>query len=349
MDKQIILDNYQQLSEYFIRQKLQYIFVVCGASFRALPLHRYLESQPLQMTLFCGFHPNPTYESVLDGVQKFQSGHYDLIAGIGGGSAIDTAKCIRLFSNSAVPLLAVPTTAGSGSEATRYAVIYRQGRKQSVTEERCIPDVVLLDPSGLKSLPSYHRKAAMLDALCHGIESFWSVHSTQESMVLSESAIRHILVSKDGYLKNQDTGNAGMLRAAHTAGEAINITQTTAGHALSYGLTSRYGIAHGHAVALCVAELWPYLLEHMNQCIDPRGSEHLSCVLRHLDYITNSCFADILTDLQLNRPILQEGDLKYLMSHVNPERLKNNPVLLDEDAIRTLYCRMLLPVGGKKI
>lgn len=109
-----------------------------------------------------------------------------------------------------------------------------------------------LTPGALKTLPAYQRKSTMLDALCHAVESFWSVHATAESKAYSRDALKMIRRYAEDYLANCDEGNAGMLLAANTAGKAINLTQTTAGHAMCYKLTSLYGLAHGHAAALCV-------------------------------------------------------------------------------------------------
>lgn len=108
-----------------------------------------------------------------------------------------------------------------------------------------------MDASVLKTLPDYQKKATMCDALCHAIESFWSVNSTDKSKEYSMAAIQNVMKHMDGYLANTDEGNAGMLLAANTAGKAINITQTTAGHAMCYKLTSMFSSAHGHAAILC--------------------------------------------------------------------------------------------------
>ena len=86
-------------------------------------------------------------------------------------------------------LFAVPTTAGTGSEATQFAVIYYRGEKQSVSHKSIIPDTVLFDPSSLKTLSLYQRKVGMMDALSHSIESCWSINSTNESKEYSRIAI----------------------------------------------------------------------------------------------------------------------------------------------------------------
>ena len=89
--------------------------------------------------------------------------------------------------------MAMPTTAGTGSEATKYAVIYYNGEKQSINDESIIPSTVLFDSSILDSLPSYQKKATVLDAFSHSIESMWSINSTKESKEYSKEALTLII------------------------------------------------------------------------------------------------------------------------------------------------------------
>lgn len=309
------------------------VFLVCGSSAHRLMVGKHLEKLKgqgkVQIVRFSDFSPNPDQEDILKGAALFQAAGCGLIAAIGGGSAIDTAKCIR--RGAGVPLLAVPTTAGSGSEATHFAVAYRQGVKESV--DCGLPDAVLLDPSALDTLPLYQRKATMLDALCHGIESLWSLRATQESRGYSRQAIGQIMKHYEGYLQNTLEGNAGMLQAAHLAGKAINIAQTTAGHAMCYQLTKRYGLAHGHAAALCVAKLWPWLLDRQADLPEELASAMGCATLRE----SAEQFRAILDGLDLETPACTETELDLLTASVNLERLKNLPVSLGEKDIKTLY------------
>lgn len=84
-----------------------------------------------------------------------------------------------------------------------------------------------------------------------------------------------IIRNYDGYLAGATDRNEEILKAANLAGQAINITQTTAAHAMSYKITSLFGIPHGHAVALCLPAVWRYMNNHMDHCIDPRGANYL--------------------------------------------------------------------------
>ena len=292
--KQLILDNDQlpcQIEEILRKHMVHNIFFVCTRSFRKQLLYSQLQKlfADYRVIEFSDFSPNPQYESIEAGVNLFRSENCDFVIAAGGGSALDVAKCIKLFSNTSshcsymeqeivendIPLLCIPTTAGAGSEATRFAVIYFHGTKYSVSHDSCIPQYVILEPLVLETLPVYHKKATMLDALCHAIESCWSVHSNDESDKFSRQAIELIMRNKDLYLTNDPDGNKAILEAANIAGRAINITQTTAGHAMAYKLTSLYGIAHGHAVALCVNVLWQYMVEHPDRCIDQRRRNYI--------------------------------------------------------------------------
>lgn len=356
-------NGYRQLDAWLHETQARRLLVVCDAALPYLAVNDYFDALESRLGItverFSGFEPNPQYASVEAGVEKFRAARCDAIAAVGGGSAIDVAKCIKLYAGmdpgvcylaqkpvpNGIPLLAMPTTAGTGSEATRFAVVYYKGEKQSVADDSILPGTVLLDPTALKTLPPYQRKATMLDALCHAIESFWSVHSTRESRALSAQALRLILENREGYLANNDAANAAMQRAAYTAGQAINITQTTAGHAMCYKLTSLYGIAHGHAAALCVAELWPYMLAHLEDCIDPRGEGYLQGVFEELARSFGCTraeqaaqrFVDLVRGLALPGLTAKMEDIDTLTATVNPVRLKNNPVRLDTAAIRQLY------------
>lgn len=357
-------NGYAGLDEYICDNHFQRIFLVCGKSIDKLQIGKYFEGMEKRLEVkvvkFSNFTPNPQYESVVEGIKSFNQAKCDAIFAVGGGSAIDVAKCIKLFANmdpahnylnqdiivNRIPLFAMPTTAGTGSEATRFAVIYYKGEKQSVTHESCIPSAVLFDPAVLLFLPDYQKKATMLDALCHAVEAYWSVNSTDESKMFSKSAIELILSNAFPYLQNDLQASENMLRASYLAGRAINITQTTAGHAMCYKLTSIYGLAHGHAAGWCVYYLWPFMLEHTEECIDPRGREYLEEMFKELSQIMGGksitdgyqVYQNFFDEMHLERPVSKnENEFDLLKKSVNPDRLKNNPVKLTEESIDKLY------------
>lgn len=348
------------LSEREIRK----IMIVCDQACKKLNIAREIADSDLPQVWFSDFAPNPDYHSVKKGIRLFQNEKCDAVLAIGGGSAMDVAKCIKLYAavrddvnfleqfplENQIPVIAIPTTAGTGSEATRFAVIYYEGTKQSITHESVIPEYVFLNPELLKSLPDYQKKATSMDALCHAIESFWSINSTPKSREYSKEAIVKIQRSLDDYLEGSDAAAEEMLMAANIAGKAINITQTTAGHAMCYKLTSLFGVSHGHAAAVCVSELWPYMLEHVENCADPRGITYLKQMFHELGAIFGcstpedaaASFKSLLKKLALDTPKeVSDQQLALLVSSVNPIRLKNNPVGLTTEVLKQLYKNIL--------
>ncbi len=308
---------------------------------------------------FSDFTPNPLYEQVCKGVYLFNREQCELIVAVGGGSTIDVAKCIKLYckmdgnvnylkqemSDSGIPLIAVPTTAGTGSESTRHAVIYYEGAKQSISHTSIVPNYAVLEPSVLKTLPVYQKKCTMLDAFCQAIESWWSVNSTEESTGYSKRAIAEIKENWEDYIfNNTDSAAEKIMEAANYAGRAINITATTAAHAMSYKITSMYELPHGHAVAVCMTEVWAYVQEHTNDCIDSRGCDYLRETLNQIsEMISLDQFQAMLIEMDMKYPetIDKDAELEILTQSVNLIRLKNNPVALSTDVLKEMYRRIV--------
>jgi len=365
---QTLLTSYWQLDQYWETVGVKRLFLVCGASIKKIPIGTYFATLPqrlgIEVIRFSDFQPNPKYESVVTAVQAFRESRCDMIVAAGGGSAMDVGKSTKLWCCSNlnpndlpqtvvpndVKFLAIPTTAGSGSEATRFVVIYKGGKKQSISSEDCIPSAVFFDSDSLAFLPQYHKKSAMLDALCHGIESFWSVNSTEKSKAYSSKAIRLIMNIQARYLRDSECSEDA-LKAAYLAGKAINITQTTAGHAMCYQLTSLYGISHGHSAALCISSLWPYMLSHTEDCVDLRGSVYLETVFQEIAEAMGCAtaseaavrFQSLVNGMGLETRPVAERDLDWLVASVAPERLRNHPIRIDNAAIRKLYRALTYP------
>ena len=353
---------YKVVADILSKHNACKVMIVCDQAYGFLPFKGFLDCLSVSIAKFSDFGSNPLYESVVKGVQLFKQENCDLIIAVGGGSAIDVAKCIKLYSqlpqdvnfleqqleDTKVPLIAIPTTAGTGSESTHYAVIYYEGEKQSITHDSILPDYVVLEPSVLASLPLFQKKCTMLDALCQGIESWWSVNSTDESKEYSQKAVQLIVENWEKYIFDNDfEAAAKIMCAANYAGRAINITQTTAAHAMSYKITSLYRLPHGYAVALCLPRLWRFMADNADKVVDGRGKGYLSIIFKDTAR-SMGCngideaikyFEQMMGKLELPVIVSQQNadDLKVLVSSVNPVRLRNNPVLLTEDDFEILY------------
>ena len=349
------------LLEILESESVQRPFFVVGKAFRSLDIANEIKAHYPAAKFFENFTANPIYESVVLGINDFREKECDFIIAIGGGSTIDVAKCIKAFAfmddtdcclnqtitDNSIKILAVPTTAGTGSEATHFAVIYYNGEKKSVSHKSLLPEYVILCEKGLESLPVYQRKTTMLDILCHSIESLWSVNSTEVSGKFASDAIELFVGFYKSYLGNETIGSRKMLYAANYAVKAINITKTTAPHAMSYKMTSLYGISHGHSVALCLPRVWEYMTNNLDKCVDARGAEFLNASFQYIsrllncDNVTNAInWIDnlIFKELELEPPKLSsEEELLSLVRSVNTERLANNPIILDDLALAEIY------------
>ena len=331
MSEQKIFYDAENLRGYIKALAPKNIFLVHGKTFNRLSIAEMFNA--FNATHFTDFKPNPLIESVAAGVEVFKKNNCDIIIAAGGGSAIDVAKCVKLQAAQDAPLIVMPTTAGTGSEATRFAVVYKNGEKQSVTDICMIPDAIYFDAEPLKILPPYQRKATLLDAFSHAAESYWSVKATEASRAFAKESLRIIVALQEKYFdgRTTDAENISLMYAAYLAGKAINISETTAGHAMSYKLTSLFGISHGHAAALCNAGLWQVM--------------KTSDAVKDLTAIIGEkTFSKILTDGALIYPLECkdfDSTLELLTRSVNPVRLKNFPVTLSEDTIRKIYSAIL--------
>ena len=313
---------------------------------------------------FTDFKANPIYEDVLKAIKIFKDNNCDSIISIGGGSAIDTAKAIKMF----LPLdetkpylgqehvfinlkhIAIPTTAGTGSESTRYAVIYYNGIKQSLTNDSIIPDYIILDGIFLKTLPKNQKVATVFDALCQAIESLWSVNSSEISNVYAKMAISIILADMDEYINDSKYCDE-ILLAANLAGQAINITQTTAAHALSYKITSEFNIPHGKAVGMCMLPVWTKLVENLDNNHHPLGKDYLEEVFIFMSNAFEvETFEEMLLkfkDLSAKYNVYETincdlNTFERIYKSVNLERLKNFPLSLNEKDIIDIYKEFII-------
>lgn len=332
--------------------------LVCGSSFQRLPVTDYFASLDIPYVTFTEFTPNPQYDEVCRGVEAYRANGCDAVVAVGGGSAMDVAKCIKLYAKMAddvcyleqpyvdtgIPLIALPTTAGTGSESTRFAVIYHRGEKQSVHHDSILPDYAVLEPAVLYTLPVYQKKCTMMDALGQAIESYWSVAATAESRELAARAICGIMRHWRDYIFGEDsTATLEILRASNLAGQAIHITTTTAPHAMSYKLTTIYGLPHGHSVALCLPRVWEYMLTCADEALLAVLQEIAVCMGVQTSEEAVALLYAMMQEMELDGPVTEqrEPELDRLAGGVNVERLGNHPVPLSTDVLRALYERIV--------
>ncbi len=348
------------LEKYHIHHPL----IVMDSFLKNSRVHKRMEK--MNGVFFCDFKPNPIYEDAIKATELYRKEHCDGIISIGGGSAIDTAKSVRLFLTMEdeqynldapfryrnIPHIAIPTTAGTGSESTSFAVLYKDGKKLSLSSPMLLPDVAILDERFLISLPLAQKKATFFDALCQAIESMWSLHSTEISRAYAGKAICLLLPYMDEYFTSENPRHLKQIfKGANLAGKAIHISQTTAAHAMSYKVTSLYHIPHGHAVALCMPAVWQLLIRKQKETTDPRGSTHIKKVLKKIANYFNcqtieeaqQHFCSLLRRYDMEKTIeVSAEEMELLVTSVNPIRLKNFPLDLSKEEIHEIYSTFIV-------
>lgn len=321
---------------------------------------------------FFDFDTNPKIEDIEKGLKEFREFSPDIIVAIGGGSVIDIAKSVGILADESgsiedfvlgktklddrkVPLVAIPTTSGSGSEATHFAAIGIGDTKYALAHPSLLPEFVIIDPELTYSLPAKITAETGADALCQAIESYWSINSTDESKEYAkESMILSFVNLKDAVLDPNELSRSAMAKASFLAGKAINISKTTACHAFSYPLTSRYGIVHGHAVALTLTDVLlynskveevdvndnrgvDYVKENIREIVEILGFENSSVAANSLKKL----FEDIGLHMSLSGLGVKEEDISFIIDNVGYERLKNNPRRIDTENAKKILENIL--------
>ena len=343
--------------------RMTHPLVVTAPFFPGLSIAKALSDAGVPFNTFTDFNPNPTYEDVSHALKTYREAGCDSLLSVGGGSAIDIAKCVKQLlampedpsgqslkaanlPYADTPHVAVPTTAGTGSESTHFAVCYVDGQKVSVANDCLQPNAVLLDASNLTGLPNYQKKCTLLDALCQAIESYWSVKSCEQSRTYSSQAIPSIISNAEAYLAGKTDAAAAIMRAANFAGKAINLTTTTAPHAMSYKLTSMYGIPHGHAVAICMPYCWQALIERADKKLQQQLSEIAKLITGNVNAAPCdglSSFDRFFDKLDIEKAVKgKPDDIDVLASSVNLQRLKNFPMALTTSDIREIYNNIVI-------
>ena len=326
-----------------------------------------------EVTIFADFEPNPKLPDVQRGMEVFQQAQVDVVLAVGGGSVIDTAKLINHLSAQSAPaaevvrrkpgpaipgrpLIAVPTTAGTGSEATHFAVVYDDGVKYSVAGPHIRPAHTVLDWRLTENLPTEVIAHSGLDALCQAIESIWSINANETSLLYAEEALQLVFDNlENAFVGATPKNREALMRGANLAGRAIDITFTTAPHALSYPVTSGYGVPHGAAVALFIAPILLFNSEVSTaDCADLRGPKTTGRRIRRIVELLgceNSEGAanriwQMLDQLQCPRRLRDVGvttdeQVQAIAGKVNIERLANNPRRIPADALSRLLKSLL--------
>jgi len=321
---------------------------------------------------FDNFSSIPLLDDVKKGILTFKNKKCDLVIAIGGGSVIDFAKLTNILASQdkniidyatnvadiekdSKPLVAIPTTSGSGSEATHFAVVYVKQKKFSVASQHILPKYSIVDPEFTKSLPPKITAISGIDALCQATESYWSVNSTPLSRSISKQSIKLILDNLLMNVKNPiEKTRLSMAKASNLAGKAINLTKTTAPHAISYPLTYFFRIPHGQAVGLTLGKFFIF-----NSTVDKFNATDISKLgdypkvfseLLDIFQVSNGASAkqkikkfmiDLDLEVKFSMFNITINDIPLILNNINYERLHNNPRKISRNELKTILISLI--------
>lgn len=237
-----------------------------------------LENAGIEYTLYSDIKPNPTIENVQHGVEVFKESGADCIVAIGGGSSMDTAKAVGIIinnpefadvrslegvaptKNKAVPIITVPTTAGTAAEVTINYVItdVEKNRKMVCVDVHDIPVVAVVDPDMMSTMPKGLTAATGMDALTHAIEGYITKGAWELSDMFHLKAIEIISKSLRGAVENTPEGREGMALGQYVAGMGFSNVGLGIVHSMAHPLGALYDTPHGVANAIILPTVMEY-------------------------------------------------------------------------------------------
>ena len=319
------------------------------------------DSEGLIVTVYSRVSPNPDVKECEACISMIRENDCDFVIALGGGSVMDCAKAasvictadkpvtafmddMSLLPETHLPLIAVPTTSGTGSEVTSVSVLsdHEKGTKKPIFCNAMYPKVAIVDPELTYSVPPYITACTGMDVLCHSIEAYWSKHHQPICDSLAIHALRTVLENLRTACAEPENAIARekMAEASVIAGLAFGIPKTTSSHACSYPLTNRLGIAHGEACGLTIDTF----LEINGKQDDGR----LAFLANQLGFETIDALAEEIRSLKAD--IGMRADLKdlelsdemfeILVKESQHPNLLNNPVEITEEMLREMYTKL---------
>ncbi|MBS4535010.1 lactaldehyde reductase [Clostridium sp. D2Q-14] len=325
-----------------------------------------LEENKLDYELYSNIKPNPTIENIQSGVDTFKKSSADYLIAIGGGSSIDVAKAIGIIinnpehedvrslegaivtKNKSVPIIAVPTTAGTAAEVTINYVITDndKNRKFVCVDPHDIPTIAIIDPDMMSSMPKGLTAATGMDALTHAIEGYITLGSWEMSDMFHIKSIEIIARSLKGAVENTSEGRAGMALGQYIAGMGFSNVGLGIVHSMAHPLGALYDTPHGIANAIILPKVMEYNAEatgdkykYIAQAMGVKGTDDMSKV----EY--QKAAIDAVKQLSLDigipkdlKDIVKEEDIPFLAQSAYDDACRpGNPKETSVKDIAELY------------
>lgn len=251
---------------------------------------RILNQRGIPFTLWDDVIPDPDIATVVRGMKLMDAHYPDLVIALGGGSVIDAAKAVIFSLAQTQPeagrqrpcLVAIPTTSGTGSEVTAFSVVKAHAEKLVLVDPSLLPDIAILDPELVCSVPPAITADTGMDVLCHALEAFVSRHASDFSDALAEKVVQQVFRylptcwrSGDNLLAREKMHNASCMAGMAFTNASLGIT-----HSLAHALGGVFRVPHGRANALLMAEVVAWNADYQGNCDTPAA--HKYARLAHL-------------------------------------------------------------------
>lgn len=342
--------EFERISEILSEAEIKRCVLVCGKHF-ADKAAKIQSELPEICAVFSEVEPNPQLSGVTETVRLAREHNADAVMGIGGGSSLDTAKfaaavalgedsaerCYKTasFAEKRLKIIAVPTTAGTGSEVTQVSVISRGSEKKTINHPSFMPSVAIVDPALTVSVPPRTTMNTGLDALAHALEGFWSRNHQPICDLYAEKAVALILQNLEAAYR--DGGNMSARRnmsmASLLAGLAFAQPKTAACHACSYPLSADYHLPHGEACAFT-----------LDSFVRINADDRLDGLCKRVGLADTAALAEniaefkALAGLKTKLSELHEVDIEKLAKDCAEHPLmQNNPVCMDKAALIKMF------------
>ncbi len=303
-----------------------------------------LRGAGLWATVFDGVAENPTTHHVEAGVAAARQANIDFLVGLGGGSAMDCAKGVNFILTNGgqmsdywgvgkatkpmLPMIAVPTTAGTGSEAQSFALITDPATHQKMAcgDVKAACRAAILDPQLTRTCPPGVAAAAGIDAVAHAVETAGTTRRNAVSMEMSREAWTRLSRAFERVMRDadDDAARADMLLGAHLAGAAIEQSMLGAAHACANPLTARFGITHGVAVGLMLPHVVRFNCEDGANPYVALGLSDEALAMRIERFLDAARLPRTLSELGVTEdslPALAEEAARQWTASFNPRRV----------------------------
>ena len=327
-----------------------------------------LDKAGLAYAVYSGIKANPTIENVKDGVKAFQDAGADYIIAIGGGSSMDTSKAIGIIINNpefadvrslegvaptkkpCVPIIAVPTTAGTAAEVTINYVITDVERKRKFVcvDPHDMPVVAIVDPDMMSSMPKGLTAATGMDALTHAIEGYITKGAWEMTDMFHLKAIEIISRSLRGAVENTKEGREGMALAQYIAGMGFSNVGLGIAHSMAHTLGAVYDTPHGVACAMML----PIVMEYNAECTGEKYREIARAMgVSGVDAMSQAEYRKAAVDavaklsadvgIPSTLPALKEEDLTFLAESAYADACRpGNPKDTNVEDLKSLFLRL---------